>query len=66
MEMKSIEYREYAASKRAEASELEAKYSGARPGWVSTDIAMALDSARLNDAEADRLEALENETKKEG
>lgn len=53
---RSEELRDYARSKRDEASRLQREYPGCRPGWVSCDIEMALHYAGVAEREADQLE----------
>lgn len=43
--MTAKDLEEYAARKDREAARLEREYWGVRPGWVSTDIALARYSA---------------------
>lgn len=50
------EFRNFAARHRAEAKRLQEQYPGVRPGWVSTDIAIALHRAESYEAEAAELE----------
>lgn len=51
------ELRDLAAFWRKEADSLQEKHSGVRPGWVSTEISLALHRAQTLEAEANALEA---------